>query len=195
MFPALATELPEVKFMVSESRTDTLLAGLYDGSVDLALIATEPPSTGPTLASASLFIDAFVLATAVGGVPHTAPVELTSIDPETILLLDEGHCLRDQAIAACNLDDIAGGRTFAATSLSTIVEFVAHGQGVTLLPQIALRKETAGARIQTQTLAAPGAGRQLSLVWRQATPFAEIYQCIARIIRLTGSQLVSSTPD
>jgi LysR family hydrogen peroxide-inducible transcriptional activator len=79
--------------------------------------------------------------------------------------------------------DAAAARTFAATSLSTIVEFVANGQGITLLPEIALKKETAGDRIQIHRLAAPGAGRMLSLVWREATPFAELFEEIATIVR------------
>ena len=70
-----------------------------------------------------------------------------------------------------------------ATSLSTIVEFVANGQGITLLPEIALKKEAAGDRIHIHRLASPGAGRMLSLVWREATPFAELFAEIAGIIR------------
>ncbi|WDR03848.1 hydrogen peroxide-inducible genes activator [Devosia algicola] len=184
IFPALADRLPGVKFMVSESRTDALLTGLYEGNVDLALIATEPPENGPALTSAPLFLDPFVLATAANQT-SSSPIALADVAPETILLLDEGHCLRDQAIAACHLDGTGGGRTFAATSLSTIVEFVAHGQGVTLLPRISLRKETASARIAIHELEAPGAGRQLLLVWRQATPFATVFHQIAETIRET----------
>ena len=101
---------------------------------------------------------------------------------ERILLLDEGHCFRDQTIAACRLDSDPAGRTFAATSLSTIVEFVANGQGVTLLPRIALRKEASNPRIAIHDLVAPGAGRRLSLVWREATPFGKTFEKMAGAI-------------
>src|SRR5690606_38441209 len=74
-------------------------------------------------------------------------------------------------------------RTFAATSLSTIVEFVANGQGVTLLPQIALRKEASDPRIAVHVLNDPAAGRQLRLVWREATPFGTTFEEIATTIR------------
>ena len=93
-------------------------------------------------------------------------VALATVDTSRMLLLDEGHCFRDQALAACGLT-ADRTKTFAATSLSTIVEFVANGQGITLLPEIALRKETAGDRIHIHRLASPGAGRMLSLVWRE----------------------------
>ena len=181
IFPALQADLPDLAFTVSENRTEALLAGLVDGSLDIALIATPPPEHGPRLVSAPLFEDRFVLAT---GRDETtpAPVTLASIAPERILLLDEGHCFRDQTIAACNIEADTAPRTFAATSLSTIVEFVANGQGVTLLPQIALRKEATNPRIVIHPLAG-NAGRLLRLVWREATPFAPTFARIAEVIQ------------
>jgi LysR family hydrogen peroxide-inducible transcriptional activator len=188
IFPALQGDLPDLAFTVSENRTEALLAGLVDGSLDIALIATQPPEHGPRLVSTPLFEDRFVLAT---GRDETtpAPVSLASIAPERILLLDEGHCFRDQTIAACNLASDTAPRTFAATSLSTIVEFVANGQGVTLLPQIALRKEATDPRIVIHPLASD-AGRLLRLVWREATPFAPTFARIAAVIRATRSAAV-----
>ncbi len=182
IFPALREDLPDIAFAVSENRTDALLEGLDDGMLDLALIASQPPTGGPKLAVDPLFRDNFVLAT--GPAEETAePVALAAIDTGRMLLLDEGHCFRDQAIAACGLDGTAG-KTFAATSLSTIVEFVASGQGITLLPEIALRKEATG-RIQVHQLAAPGAGRMLALCWREGSPFEAVYRDIGRSIRRT----------
>ena len=181
IFPALQRDLPDLQFTVSENRTEQLLAALGDGSLDVALIASDLPTQGPRFATAPLFADEFVLATALGEHP-AAPVPLGRIDGERMLLLDEGHCFRDQAIAACDLAPETTRRTFAATSLSTIVEFVASGQGVTLLPEIALRKEATG-RIRIHQLAAPGARRMLQLVWRDGAPFAEIYAEVAECIR------------
>jgi LysR family hydrogen peroxide-inducible transcriptional activator len=181
IFPALLAALPDVKFAVSENRTSALLEALADGGLDLALIATEPPSGGPALTLAPLFQDDFVLATASGD-GGDEPVALAGLDTSRMLLLDEGHCFRDQALAACGLS-ADRTKTFAATSLSTIVEFVANGQGITLLPEIALKKETAGDRIHIHRLASPGAGRTLSLVWREATPFAGLFEEIADVIR------------
>jgi LysR family transcriptional regulator, hydrogen peroxide-inducible genes activator len=182
IFPALRADLPDLAFSVSENRTDALLSGLDDGSLDIALIASQPPAGGPKLALDALFRDGFVLATGPAEA-RREPVALSAIDSERMLLLDEGHCFRDQAIAACGLDGTAG-KTFAATSLSTIVEFVASGQGITLLPEIALRKEATG-RIQVHRLAAPGAGRMLALCWRDGSPFEAVYRDIGNSIRRT----------
>lgn len=184
IFPALQTSLPDLQFAVSENRTEALLSALHDGSLDIALIATELPDQGPLLVSAPLFADSFVLATSTGETT-TAPASLDAIDPSRILLLDEGHCFRDQTIAACRIESATTPRTFAATSLSTIVEFVANGQGVTLLPQIALRKEATNPRIAIHALETPGAERLLRLVWREATPFGPTFERIARVIRDT----------
>ncbi len=133
IFPALTDNFADLSFTISENRTDALIAGLVDGSLDIALIGTEPPDSGPKLVSRILFHDPFVLATSRDETT-AEPVSLASLAPERILLLDEGHCFRDQTIAACRLESDPAVRTFAATSLSTIVEFVANGQGVTLLP-------------------------------------------------------------
>jgi LysR family hydrogen peroxide-inducible transcriptional activator len=181
IFPALTRGLPGLDFTISENRTEALISGLVDGSLDIALIGTAPPENGPRLVSRPLFDDPFVLATS--SVENTtAPVSLANLAPERILLLDEGHCFRDQTIAACRLGSDPA-RTFAATSLSTIVEFVANGQGVTLLPRIALRKEATDPRIAIHDLVSPGAGRLLSLVWREATPFASTFDKMAEVIR------------
>lgn len=183
VFPALTSGLPGLDFTISESRTEALIAGLIDGSLDVALIGTAPPDSGPSLVSRPLFEDPFVLATSSSD-GTKEPVSLASLAPERILLLDEGHCFRDQTIAACRLGNDPA-RTFAATSLSTIVEFVANGQGVTLLPRIALRKEANDPRIAIHDLLSPGAGRLLSLVWREATPFGSTFETMAEVIRAT----------
>lgn len=182
IFPALTRELPDLSFAVSESRTDTLIEGLGDGSIDVALIATGLPPGGPKLVAAELFADEFVLATPAAEASGE-PVALAGLSGERMLLLDEGHCFRDQAIAACGLEREAGRRTFAATSLSTIVEFVANGQGVTLLPSIALRKEATGGRIAVHALQSPGARRMLRLVWRDGAPYAAMFAEVAGVIR------------
>ena len=187
IFPALTEQLPELKFTVSESRTEALLEGLQDGSLDIVLIASAPPAGGPKLTISPLFEDPFVLATP-SSETTAEPVSLAALEPERILLLDEGHCFRDQTISACRLEGERSTRTFAATSLSTIVEFVANGQGVTLLPQIALRKEASDPRIAVHRLDDPRAGRHLSLVWRDATPLGPTFESIAAVIRATRAQ-------
>lgn len=191
IYPALTNALPDTRFVISENRTEKLLAELELGDLDIALIATDLPK-GSRLAQKPLFADPFVLATAKDHAQGTGPVSLNDIPPDQILLLDEGHCLRDQAIEACALRGPGATRAFAATSLSTIVEFVANGQGVTLLPAISLSKEAATPRIQILPLERPGAGRQLSLVWHSSTPFTPLFSKIAAVIVEAGEPLTSS---
>jgi LysR family transcriptional regulator, hydrogen peroxide-inducible genes activator len=181
IFPALRAELPDINYAVSENHTEGLLADLADGELDIALVATVPRPGGPRLTVRPLFSDPFVLATAAED-PQRGPVPLHRIDSGRMLLLDEGHCFRDQAIAACALSDGAAARAFAATSLSTIVEFVANGLGITLLPSIAVRKETADRRVRVLELAPPGAARTLALVWRESAPLAPVFLRVADII-------------
>ncbi len=182
IYPALLCDLPDVTFTVIENRTDALISGLADGSIDIALIASEPSGGWGRITMVPLFVDAFVLATGRDD-PSEAPMRLGAIDTDRMLLLDEGHCFRDQTIAVCGLTSETAPRTFAATSLSTIVEFVANGQGITLLPEIALRKEAVGDRIRIHPLASPGAQRVLSLAWREATPFTPVFEAVAESIR------------
>lgn len=184
IFPPMTTALPDLHFAISESRTEALLDALRDGSIDVALIATTPPAGGPRLVEDMLFDDVFVLATPRNETT-TAPVVLADLAPERILLLDEGHCFRDQTISACRFNHEGSAATFAATSLSTIVEFVANGQGVTLLPEIALPKEASDTRIAIHSLHDPSAHRQLRLVWREGAPYAATFARMADIIRAT----------
>lgn len=191
IFPALSSAFPDTQLTVSENRTDQLLDDLAQGELDMALIATDPPQ-GLRLTGTEIFTDPFVMAHQTSTEHNVAPLSLADIPADQILLLDEGHCLRDQAIEACSLREPEAMRTFAATSLATIVELVANGQGITLLPAISLHKEAANPSISISALAAPGAGRLLRLVWHQATPFTELFEQIAEVIRVAGKKRLES---
>ncbi|RDE10181.1 hydrogen peroxide-inducible genes activator [Pelagibacterium lacus] len=183
ILPALGIALPEIGFAVSEGKTDRLLSGLAKGDFDLALIATE--TTRSNLTTVPLFADPFVLATPRGA-DFEDPVALSDLPRDEVLLLEEGHCLRDQAVDACALKPDLQGRTFAATSLATILELVANGYGVTLLPAISLKREEQNRRIDIHTLRAPGAGRLLRLVWRAGSPYEALFRRIAAILTEVG---------
>lgn len=190
IYPALKQHLSDIKFAISENRTEQLLSGLESGAIDLALIATDPPENS-RLHVSPLFDDLFVLATSQSStIP--APADINDLPKDAIMLLDEGHCFRDQAIEICGLNNADANHTFAATSLSTIAEFVANGQGITLLPAISLKKEAADPRIRICDLASPGAGRSLSLVWRDSTPFGDLFEQIAQIVRTASTTHLKS---
>lgn len=188
LLPALSTSLPETAFSINEGKTENLLAALSEGEMDIALLGTMPPSSG--FGTAPLFADPFILA-APAGSELGKPVDLGNLPQDQFLLLEEGHCLRDQMLDACALSDIRG-RRLAATSLTTILELVAAGYGVTLLPAISLRREMSDKRIEFLQLAPPGAERTLRLVWRAGSPFEPLFERIAQIIRTSGERLLAS---
>lgn len=183
ILPALSSRLPDIRFSVSEGKTERLLSALGDGDIDLALIGTEIDRGN--LSSVPLFADPFVLATG-RGLDLPDPVALSNLPRDKFLLLEEGHCLRDQMVDACALKPDLQGRTFAATSLTTILELVAHGYGVTLLPTISLKREARNEGIEFRTLGAPGAARILRLAWRTHSPYEALFRTIAGIVTSVG---------
>ncbi len=96
---------------------------------------------------------------------------------------------------ACSLKPEQQGRTFAATSLTTILELVANGYGVTLLPAISLKREENNPRISIHTLGAPGASRLLQLVWRTGSPYAELFRSIGAVVKDVGEASLCTAID
>ena len=147
---------------IREAVTETLLAELRDGSLDAALVALP---VGGGLEAAPLIEDRFLLALPPEGLaseigPVARPEE---VDPGRLMLLDEGHCLSDQALGACGLArETTGRRRLGAASLNTLTRLVASGQGVTLLPEMAAGTEGQGMRLSR--FAAPEPGRTIGLV-------------------------------
>ncbi len=187
IFLRLQEDLSDVEFSISEAKTDQLLLDLEDGMLDIALIATELPDNSP-LKSAAIITDPFVLATKMDRYKKTSDIKLSDYPAEQILLLSEGHCLREQTLLACQ---IKSSDTFAATSLPTIMELVANGMGVTLLPAISIKKEANDPRIQLLPIDSPDAKRTLNLIWHNATPFTQLFGKIADIVKRAGEVRLS----
>lgn len=162
LLPLLQQPAQELALKVRETQTATLMAELAAGDLDLVIAAL--PLAGEGLETAVLFDDPFLLAS-----PAAAPLALGSprdLPPERLLLLEEGHCLRDQALGACEISDLS---TFGATSLTTLIQLVAHGQGVTLLPQMAAA-DLADPRIVLTRFSEPQPRRTLAMAWRAGSP-------------------------
>lgn len=171
LLPILEGAVPELELKVRETRTAQLMEELAAGTLDAVIAAL--PLTGEGIETAPLFDDPFVLAS-----PAAQPLAVASpreIPPDRLLLLEEGHCLRDQALGACELTDLS---TFGATSLTTLLQLVAHGQGVTLLPQIAAR-DLADPRIALAAFPEPQPWRQVAMAWRAGSPRRRQLKAIA----------------
>lgn len=178
ILPLLQDAIPDLDLKVRETRTSVLMAELAAGDLDAVIAALPLHEDGVEVET--LFEDPFLLAS-----PADAP--LAAVDPralpgERLLLLEEGHCLRDQALGACEISDLS---TFGATSLTTLLQLVAHGQGVTLLPQMAASGLT-DPRIALGRFPAPAPSRTIAMAWRSASPRRKQLKEIAARVRAQG---------
>ncbi|PPD29212.1 MAG: LysR family transcriptional regulator [Hyphomicrobium sp.] len=169
LMPLLQTTYPDLKLHIRETQTATLVQELIDGKLDVLLLAL--PIQGNEIEVLELFDDRFLLALPTS---HAISVNVRAtpelIEHERLLLLEEGHCLRDQALTYCELKQIEGVDTFGASSLATIVEMVAAGYGVTLLPEMSLGVETRNRAIGIMRFASPEPSRKIGLAWRHSSP-------------------------
>jgi LysR family hydrogen peroxide-inducible transcriptional activator len=180
--PALRTGFPRLTLMWVEDKTDVLMRTLGEGVLDAALVALEAEIGD--VDKEVIAVDPFVLATPKGhplGSRGSAasPAELRGA---SVLLLDEGHCFREQALAFC-ADAKARELEFRATSLPTLAQMVAGGAGVTLLPRLALPTEVGRSDLQVRPFKEPAPHRTIALVWRKRSPLGGTLKQIAVTIR------------
>lgn len=191
LLPRLRETYPDMELHLRETQTALLLSELQDGKLDLILLAL--PADRPDLETVPLFEDRFVLALPpgyqAGGSPMRGLDKL--IEGERLLLLEEGHCFRDQALSYCRLQQVRGIDTFGASSFSTIVRLVANGHGITLLPEISLETEVRGGEVQLVRLEEPEPRRLLGLAWRVTSPRRDEFLALARLI----TDLRPASPD
>jgi LysR family hydrogen peroxide-inducible transcriptional activator len=184
----LRESLPEISLRLTESRTATLLERLRHGVLDTVLMVPGPDMPG--LATAPLFFERFLLAMPVNHPLGSLPrIRLDSLPIEDLLLLEEGHCLRDQALALCHGTADA---TRHATSLETLWQMIAAGEGYSLLPELTLTaRPDIKARILCRPLEEPDAGRQIALVWRGSDPREAQFRNLARLLRAHAPAVAS----
>ena len=179
---ALKREHPRLTVRWTEDKTATLVQALADGALDAALLALETDLGD--LTRDPIERDHFLLAAPRGHAlaRSTSPVTTAELSGARVLLLDDGHCLRDQALAVCG---VAGTEElgFRATSLPTLAQMVAAGAGVTLLPALAVPTESRRAPLVVRPLADPDAFRTIGLVWRPTSPLAAALGAIAATMR------------
>jgi LysR family hydrogen peroxide-inducible transcriptional activator len=152
------------------------------GELDAAMLAL--PAEGADVETLWLFNDAFLLAVpAADARLARGRVNVADVDQRRLILLEEGHCLRDQALAFCaapRRDQPAG---LGATSLATVMQMVANGYGVTLLPEVAVDAEGRDARVKLLRFAAPEPGRSVGLAWRRTSPRRQDFEALGRIVK------------
>lgn len=184
ILPALQRRCLELRVELRESQTKVLLDELTRGALDLVMLAL--PVAEGELEAMPLFDDPFLLAVPAGDPhPESAPVNVDDIDHERLILLEEGHCLRDQALAYCGNGGHGGAMGLGATSLTTVMQMVANGYGVTLVPQVAVDVEVRDERIKLLRLTPPQPGRTIGLVWRQTSPRKVDFIALGQLITET----------
>ncbi len=188
--PAIHRRFPNLELLLVEEKTEAVLQRLRDGSLDVGILAL--PINADGLSEELLFEEDFVLAVPSGHALAEAggPVPTSVLAGENVLLLEEGHCLRDQALSVCRLagaDERAG---FRATSLETLRQMVAAEVGLTLLPQLSVQPPVPPSDAVTLVrFSDPVPRRQVAMLWRPTSAFRELLPKLASLVRDLPSSL------
>jgi LysR family transcriptional regulator, hydrogen peroxide-inducible genes activator len=187
ILPLLQSRFPDLLLELRETQTRQLVEDIKNGALDAAMLAL--PLGEPDIDTMTLFEDLFLLA-----VPADDPRDQTSriaaedIDQSRLILLEDGHCLRDQALAFCattarGRTNGAAGTAFGASSLTTVMQMVAGGYGVTLIPQIAADVEKRDERVKFLRLKNPQPGRSIGLAFRRTSPRKADFAALGEVVK------------
>lgn len=180
--PALRRAYPDLKLHLKEDLSHILCEDLMAARIDAVLFALPYPCGD--VESAALFDDPFLAAFPRHTAPKTKKISPDALDQENLLLLEEGHCLRDHALAACGKSTARSQSPLLATSLHTLVQMVDNGLGVTLLPQMALEAGVLkGTEIEVRPLSGEPPAREIALIWRRNSARADDYRLLADFLR------------
>ena len=176
----LTERFPAVDLRPREAVTGKLTEDLISGGLDVAVMAL--PASEPSLQHHPLFDEEFVLVRPLADQNRPAP-GIESLRAMRLLLLEEGHCFRDQALAFCNIAPGLAQDPMEGSSLATLVRMVGAGMGVTLIPEMAIAAETSAVEVSIARLAEPRPARSIGLVWRRTNPLAQHFIEIGEIVR------------
>lgn len=182
----LGARYPGVDLQLRETQTERLIGELRDGRLDTALVAL--PVSEPGLTEVALFSEGFVLVrpAAEAGRPVPSPAALPDMQ---LLLLEEGHCFRDQALEVCGLRTGARHAGLDGSSLSTLVQMVGAGLGVTLIPEMAVGVETRGASVAVQRFETTRPARTVGMIWRSTSALAAELHDLAEVVRQSAEAM------
>jgi LysR family hydrogen peroxide-inducible transcriptional activator len=182
VMPGIVSRFPGVQLLLIEEKSDALAASLRNGEIDAAILAL--PVVGEQFVHEFLFEEPFLLA-----VPKTHPlsdrdrISLASLSHEELMLLEEGHCLRDQALDVCSLSGAMERPTFRATSLETLRHMVGAGLGMTLMPKLATLTGDSASTTRFVHFEQPCPSRRIALFWRKRSARDTLFRSLASHIR------------
>ncbi len=181
VLPQLQTTYPQLRLEVRETQTKNLLDELVAGDLDTVMLAM--PVDGADIETQPLFDDAFLLAVPANDpLPANRRVTVGDVDQRRLILLEEGHCLRDQALAFCAASSGDLPASLGATSLATVMQMVANGYGVTLLPEVAASVEVRDRRVKQLRFAGREPARTIGLAWRRTSPRERDFAALGRVV-------------
>ncbi|MBZ3691502.1 hydrogen peroxide-inducible genes activator [Phyllobacterium calauticae] len=194
LIPELREAYPELTIELREAVTSKLVEDLRLGDLD-ALIAALPIDSDGIVAK-PLFRDRFLIATSSNDTDIlTSPMTQESVALERLLLLEEGHCLRDQALAVCTSVKQRQLVNYGATSMTTLLQMVSHGMGLTLIPEIAVRTEASRNNVRILAFADPEPSREIGLIWRRQSERRDDFEALAATIVECGRRLLISAEE
>jgi LysR family hydrogen peroxide-inducible transcriptional activator len=182
VMPKLRKALPHLSLMLYEYQTEPLLKRLRDGEIDLGLMALPAPPDG--IESRKLYVEDFTVA-----LPNNHPlgakptIKVQDLKGHTLLLLEDGHCLRDQALEVCSRVDIREPEDFRGTSLETLRQMVVAGLGITLLPELAVESPFGSQRgLAIRRFTNPAPSRIVGAVWRKSSTRASVIAAVCDVV-------------
>ena len=182
VLPRLQRDYPQLRLEVRETQTKPLIEELARGELDCVMLAL--PAEGADVETLKLFDDPFLLALPAGeALPARGRVSVDDVDQRRLILLEEGHCLRDQALAFCATPRRDAPAGLGATSLATVMQMVANGYGVTLVPEVAVGAEVRDDRVKLMRFAAPEPMRAVGLAWRRTSPRRQDFAALGEVVR------------
>lgn len=183
---ALGHDYPQIDLHIRETLTPRLLEDLSAGRLDAAILAL--PVSEPTLTEAPLHDEDFVLVRPASDAAKPVP-DGETLAQMRLLLLEEGHCFRDQALSFCNVRTNLPREGLDGSSLSTLVQMVGAGIGVTLIPEMAVSVETRSAAVSLARFDAPPPSRTIGMVWRKTSPLARQLTEISEVVRRSAEAI------
>jgi LysR family hydrogen peroxide-inducible transcriptional activator len=194
MLPRLREQWPELKLYLREETSGGACEALHRGQLDCVLLALPFPCGDAD--STLLFDDPLFIAYPRGEAPRTPSVEAADIDENRLLLLEDGHCLKDHALSACNRPDLRAHAEMMGTSLHTLVQMVDNGLGVTFVPRMAIEAGIlSGTGVDARPLRSEHPYRQIALIWRRSSPREAEFQMLAAALRRIAGGLAPDVAE
>ena len=182
MLPRLRDQWPELKLYLREETSSAACEALHRGQLDCVLLAL--PFGCGDVDSAPLFDDPLFIAYPKGEAPKATVIDAAEIDEARLLLLEDGHCLKDHALSACNRPELRANAAMMGTSLHTLVQMVDNGLGLTFVPGMAIEAGVlTGTGVDARPLRSEHPYRRIALIWRRSSPRESEFRMLAETLR------------